>query len=151
MTTGEGGMIITNDENAAALMRALRNQGRAPGDTWLSHTYLGYNYRLDEMSSALGITQLRRLDEMLAKREQVAAWYSERLGKMPESKFPLSLPKRRACRGSFMSSALTQKLTGNCSRGGLKRAEFRFVHISCRSTFSLTWSSGLVIVKAISR
>lgn len=83
MTTGEGGMIITNDENAAALMRALRNQGRAPGDTWLSHTYLGYNYRLDEMSSALGITQLRRLDEMLAKREQVAAWYSERLGKMP--------------------------------------------------------------------
>lgn len=93
MTTGEGGMIITNDENAAALMRALRNQGRAPGDTWLSHTYLGYNYRLDEMSSALGITQLRRLDEMLAKREQVAAWYSERLGKMPGIEIPFIAPE----------------------------------------------------------
>jgi perosamine synthetase len=45
ITTGEGGVIITNDDEAASLMRALRNQGRAPGDTWLSHTYLGYNER----------------------------------------------------------------------------------------------------------
>ncbi len=54
ITTGEGGLIVTNDDQAAGLMRALRNQGRAPGDTWLQHTYLGYNYRLDEMSAALG-------------------------------------------------------------------------------------------------
>ena len=47
ITTGEGAVIVTNDDEAAALMRALRNQGRAPGDTWLQHTYLGYNYRLD--------------------------------------------------------------------------------------------------------
>ena len=55
ITTGEGGMVITDDAEAAALMRALRNQGRAPGDTWLQHTHLGYNYRLDEMSAALGV------------------------------------------------------------------------------------------------
>jgi len=75
ITTGEGGLIITDDDQAAALMRALRNQGRAPGDTWLTHSYLGYNYRLDEMSSALGVAQLSRLDEMIEKRQQVAGWY----------------------------------------------------------------------------
>jgi len=93
MTTGEGGLIITDDDKAAALMRALRNQGRAPGDTWLSHTYLGYNYRLDEMSCALGITQLRRLDEMLTKREQVATWYSERLAEIPGTEIPFIAPE----------------------------------------------------------
>lgn len=92
MTTGEGGLVITNDDSAANLMRALRNQGRAPGDTWLSHTYLGYNYRLDEMSAALGTSQLRRVDEMLVKREQVAGWYTERLAEIPEIELPVVAP-----------------------------------------------------------
>ena len=83
ITTGEGGLVITNDDRAAALMLALRNQGRAPGDTWLSHTYLGYNYRLDEMSAALGRVQMTRLEELLQKRERVAAWYLERLAEIP--------------------------------------------------------------------
>jgi perosamine synthetase len=83
ITTGEGGMIITNDELAARVMLALRNQGRAPGDTWLQHTYLGYNYRLDEMSAALGRVQMGRLEELLAKRERVAGWYDERLAEIP--------------------------------------------------------------------
>jgi perosamine synthetase len=89
ITTGEGGVVITSDENAADFMRALRNQGRAPGDTWLSHTHLGYNYRLDEMSAALGIVQISRLDELLTKREQVAAWYSDRLSEIPGVETPI--------------------------------------------------------------
>jgi len=89
MTTGEGGLIITEDEKAANLMRALRNQGRAPGDTWLSHTYLGYNYRLDEMSAALGVVQLNRLEELIAKREVVARWYSEGLADIPGIEVPV--------------------------------------------------------------
>jgi dTDP-4-amino-4,6-dideoxygalactose transaminase len=88
MTTGEGGIIVTQDAQAAELMRALRNQGRAPGDTWLSHTYLGYNYRLDEMSAALGVAQMRRLETLLQKREQVAAWYDERLAEIPGVEAP---------------------------------------------------------------
>lgn len=71
ITTGEGGVIITNNERDANFMRALRNQGRAPGDTWLQHTHLGYNYRIDEMSAALGASQMTRLDEILSKREQI--------------------------------------------------------------------------------
>ena len=79
ITTGEGGMVVTNDDQAAQFMRALRNQGRAPGDTWLQHTYLGYNYRLDELSAALGVVQMARVEELLTRRQQVADWYTERL------------------------------------------------------------------------
>jgi len=88
ITTGEGGVVITSDGKAADFMRALRNQGRAPGDTWLSHTHLGYNYRLDEMSAALGVVQMSRLDELLSKREQVAAWYGDRLSEIPGVEVP---------------------------------------------------------------
>ena len=92
ITTGEGGVIITSDEAAAALMRALRNQGRAPGDTWLSHTYLGYNYRLDEMSAALGAAQMQRFEELSRKRQQVADWYAERLAEIPGVEIPVITP-----------------------------------------------------------
>ena len=93
ITTGEGGLIVTNDDRAADLMRAMRNQGRAPGDTWLQHTYLGYNYRMDEMSAALGRVQMGRLDEMLARREQVAGWYSQRLAEISGVQPPQVAPQ----------------------------------------------------------
>ncbi len=92
MTTGEGGVIVTNHDEAADFMRALRNQGRSPGDTWLQHTHLGYNYRLDEMSAALGCVQISRLDEMLARREQVAEWYRDRLDEIPGVQTPYISP-----------------------------------------------------------
>jgi dTDP-4-amino-4,6-dideoxygalactose transaminase len=79
MTTGEGGMIVTNRDDWAMLFQSLRNQGRDVFDGWLNHTRLGYNYRLDEMSAALGLAQLKRIEELLAKRARVAAWYNERL------------------------------------------------------------------------
>lgn len=82
ITTGEGGIIVTNDEKAANYMRALRSQGRAPGDTWLQHTYMGYNYRMDEMSAALGVVQMQRIEELLEHRQQVADWYEERLSEI---------------------------------------------------------------------
>jgi len=74
ITTGEGGLVITDDGGYANIVRALRNQGRAPGDTWLQHTYLGYNYRLDELSAALGVSQMKRVNMLLEKRQQVANW-----------------------------------------------------------------------------
>jgi dTDP-4-amino-4,6-dideoxygalactose transaminase len=88
ITTGEGGVIITSDDKAAHFMRALRNQGRAPGDTWLQHTHLGYNYRIDEMSAAMGVSQMSRLDGILSKREQVAAWYEARLSQIAGVEIP---------------------------------------------------------------
>jgi len=88
ITTGEGGMIVTNDDMAAGLMRALRNQGRAPGDNWLQHTELGYNYRIDELSAALGAVQMTRIEELLDKRQQVADWYAESLAEILEVETP---------------------------------------------------------------
>ncbi|MCS6840440.1 MAG: DegT/DnrJ/EryC1/StrS family aminotransferase [Roseiflexus sp.] len=79
ITTGEGGMIVTNNEEWTTLLRSLRNQGRDVFDAWLNHARLGFNYRLDELSAALGCVQMQRIHELLAKRERVAAWYNERL------------------------------------------------------------------------
>ncbi|BBB47889.1 DegT/DnrJ/EryC1/StrS family aminotransferase [Pelolinea submarina] len=79
ITTGEGGIIVTNDAQAADYMASLRNQGRAQGDTWLQHTNLGYNYRMDEMSAALGLSQMKRIDNLIEKRNQVAQYYNQRL------------------------------------------------------------------------
>lgn len=77
MTTGEGGMIVTNNKKIYEKCDSLKNQGRAKDDRWLDHKYLGYNYRLDEMSSALGISQLEKLDFMIEKRRKIAGWYSK--------------------------------------------------------------------------
>ncbi len=93
ITTGEGAVIVTDDDQAAELMRALRNQGRSPGDTWLQHTHLGYNYRIDEMSAALGRVQMARLEELLAKRDRVANWYHERLTEIPGVETPHITPE----------------------------------------------------------
>lgn len=79
ITTGEGGIIVTRREEVACLCRSLRNQGRGEMGAWLEHERLGYNYRLDEMSAALGRSQLKRVEEFLAKRERVACMYTERL------------------------------------------------------------------------
>lgn len=92
MTTGEGGMIVTHRADWAALFRSLRNQGRDVFDAWLNHTRLGYNYRLDEMRAALGLTQLQRIEELLTKRERVAAWYNERLAERERIERPSIAP-----------------------------------------------------------
>jgi len=79
ITTGEGGMIVTDDERVANLARSLRNQGRDAGGGWLAHQRLGYNYRLSDINCALGIVQLARIDEILTRRRHVAEMYLERL------------------------------------------------------------------------
>jgi perosamine synthetase len=78
ITTGEGGMIVTDDESFAETCRSLRNQGR-DGMSWLAHQRLGYNYRLSELNAALGIAQVSRLEEILETRRRVAHRYIERL------------------------------------------------------------------------
>jgi perosamine synthetase len=92
MTTGEGGMIATDRDDWDALFRSLRNQGRDVFDAWLNHSRLGYNYRLDEMSAALGLAQLARIEELLAKRERVAQWYNERLKDVEGVQIPYIAP-----------------------------------------------------------
>jgi perosamine synthetase len=95
MTTGEGGIIVTDNDDIAATCRSLRNQGRGQMSAWLEHEHLGYNYRLDEMSAALGVTQLQRLESFLAKRAAVAQLYNERLADYEWVRVPVVQPHVR--------------------------------------------------------
>jgi perosamine synthetase len=79
MTTGEGGMIVPSDPEAAIRLRSERNQGRAPDMGWLDHGGLGFNYRLSDLAAALGVAQLEKLDAMLARRQAVADLYAQAL------------------------------------------------------------------------
>ena len=79
LTTGEGGAVTLSSEEEWQLVKSLSNQGRSDSGDWLTHTRLGYNYRLDELSAALGLAQLERLDTLLAMRAEVATRYHELL------------------------------------------------------------------------
>ncbi|MGD1915762.1 MAG: DegT/DnrJ/EryC1/StrS family aminotransferase [Phycisphaerales bacterium] len=92
ITTGEGGMIVTDDARLADLCRSLRNQGRpmpselsdsASLGMWLSHERLGYNYRLSDIACAIGVAQMRRFEDIMEARRSVAVEYLDRLMGMP--------------------------------------------------------------------
>ena len=109
ITTGEGGMIITDDDRLADLCRSMRNQGRPTTQpsvdeddedaqdrtlaSWLTHERLGYNYRLNELSAALGVEQMKRIDELLEARSMVASAYIRRLGAVPHLILPTVDPR----------------------------------------------------------
>ncbi len=80
LATGEGGMLTTGDERVVEQARSERNQGRASDMNWLSHDRLGFNYRMSDVTAALGVAQVERLDALLAERVRVAGLYRERLG-----------------------------------------------------------------------
>jgi perosamine synthetase len=88
ITTGEGGMAVTDDLDIARTMQSLRNQGRDTDGTWLRHVRLGYNYRLDELSAAIGVAQLERLNELRRGRARVAASYERALAGLDWLKLP---------------------------------------------------------------
>lgn len=88
ITTAEGGIIVTNDDNIADLCRSMRSQGRAITGTWLEHERLGYNYRFSEVHAAIGVAQMERIDEIIASRQRVAQMYSERLQHIPKVSGP---------------------------------------------------------------
>jgi dTDP-4-amino-4,6-dideoxygalactose transaminase len=88
LTTGEGGAVVAPSAEAKDRIDSERNQGRAPDMGWLDHDRLGFNYRLDELSCALGLAQLERLDELLAARGRVASLYAEALSEIDDLELP---------------------------------------------------------------
>lgn len=77
ITTGEGGMLVTNNEDIYRRCMFLRDHGRNPGDVMFWNTEIGYKYKMSSMQAALGVAQLERIDEILFKKRQVFSWYSE--------------------------------------------------------------------------
>jgi len=90
--TGEGGVLVTDNEELARLARSMRNQGRGEGGGWLDHERLGYNFRMDELSAALGCSQMERIEEILERREKVAGRYGEKLAEVEEVQVPYIAP-----------------------------------------------------------
>ena len=88
ITTGEGGILVTDNEELARLARSMRSQGRGESGEWLDHERLGYNYRMDELSAALGCSQMERIEEILEKRAKVARMYGEKLAEVEEVEVP---------------------------------------------------------------
>jgi perosamine synthetase len=91
MTTGEGAVLVTNDDGWANLFRSLRNQGRDIFDGWLNHSRLGYNYRMSELNATVGVVQLKRLSELLKKRDAVARQYNTILSSLEDVMIPLKI------------------------------------------------------------
>jgi perosamine synthetase len=82
VTTGEGGMVVTNNDALAERVRLLRGQGMDPQRRYW-HPMIGYNYRLTNVAAALGLAQMERIEQLLADRKQIAAWYQQRLANLP--------------------------------------------------------------------
>jgi perosamine synthetase len=79
ITTGEGGVMVTSSEKIASQTRKLRNQGRDPDLDWLQHAEIGFSYRLSDINCALGISQLKRIEEIIARRQKLAEIYDREL------------------------------------------------------------------------
>jgi perosamine synthetase len=94
ITSGEGGIILTNDDHIAEEARAFRDQGKA-SFTANVHTHLGYNWRMSEPHAAIGVSQLARLDEFIAHRQLIAKVYDEGLAELPLT--PLEVPADARC------------------------------------------------------
>jgi perosamine synthetase len=88
ITTGEGGVLVTDNEELAIAARSMRSQGRGISGEWLDHDRLGYNYRMDELAAALGCSQMERIDEILEKRSKVAEMYNQKLAEIEAVQIP---------------------------------------------------------------
>ncbi len=82
LTSGEGGMVITNDEKLFNMMNSLRNVGRVKGGQWYEHHYLGCNYRMTQLQVVLLLSQLKRLTEQTMKRHQNGTYLNSLLEKI---------------------------------------------------------------------
>ncbi|MEJ0010268.1 MAG: DegT/DnrJ/EryC1/StrS family aminotransferase [Alphaproteobacteria bacterium] len=83
LTTGEGGMLVTDDERIHRRCLQLRDHGRAPGDTLFRNVEIGYKYRMSAMQAALGLAQLERLDALVKKKRRIFGWYEKHLRALP--------------------------------------------------------------------
>src|SRR5258706_1822486 len=79
VTTGEGGMLVTDREDLFNRVQVLRDHGRQPGDRMFWNTEVAYKYKMSSMQAALGLAQLERIDELIARKRDQFEWYKERL------------------------------------------------------------------------
>jgi perosamine synthetase len=116
MTTGEGGMLVTDDGRLDAVVRMLRDHGRAPGDRFFQNQRIAFKYKMSSMQAALGLAQLERLEELVAKKREIFSWYVEELADLPGVELN---PATRAVRSSYWMTTLL------LPEGGADKAELQ--------------------------
>lgn len=134
ITTGEGGAVLTNSKKIADLCLSMSNQGRrTKNGKWLEHVRLGFNYRMDEMSAAMGIAQMQRLPEILAKRKKAAQLYKAALENMKELQIPVEPQQGKL--GWFVYVALLSEKFAGAKRDSIIK-EMAKRGISCSNYFT---------------
>jgi len=133
ITTSEGGMVVTDNERIAKLCRSMRNQGRDEGDSWLSHSRLGYNYRMSELPAALGVSQMERIDEMLEKRDKVASLYNRTLASISDISIPFIAPLVKMSWFVYVIKLNPEKFSRNDRDALIKKLQSH--GIGCRDYF----------------
>ncbi len=117
VTTGEGGMITTNDERLARLARRLRDHAFHP-DRHFWHEYVGFNYRMTNLQAAIGLAQTERFAAIVAHRRRLRAWYDERLCTIPGLLLPSEAPGYRSVSWMY---ALRVAPPFGCGRDALRQ------------------------------
>jgi perosamine synthetase len=110
MTTGEGGMLVTDHENIYRRALFLRDHGRMPGDTSFRNAEVAFKYRMSSLQAALGLAQVERAEELVARKREIFSWYQRELGDVS----PLSLNPEfpGTCNSYWMVTALADARTG---------------------------------------
>jgi perosamine synthetase len=79
LTTGEGGMLVTDDQRLFDRIQVLRDHGRDRGDRFFFNAEIGFKYKMSSMQAALGLAQLERIDELVDRKREIFGWYRDRL------------------------------------------------------------------------
>ncbi len=130
VTTGEGGMVTTNDEAIARTARRLRDHAFSP-DRHFWHTFVGFNYRMTNLQAAVGLAQTERMESLVEARRRVAVWYRERLVEVPGVSVP---PERPGVKSVFWMFGILVDGRFGISRDAL-RARLAAAGIETRSFF----------------
>lgn len=136
ITTGEGGVLVTNNQKLAVMGKSLRNQGRDEGAGWLQHARLGYNYRISDINCALGIAQMQRIGELLQKRKKIKETYDALFENL--FKKGLLIPQRIPVGGEVSPFVYVLRLSGDFGNGDREKllASLREKGIGCSNYFT---------------
>lgn len=95
LTTGEGGMLVTDREDLYCRVLVLRDHGRKPGDTGFYFEEIGFKYKMSSLQAAFGLAQIERVEELITRKRQQHAWYRRELSEIPGVRLNVEPPGTR--------------------------------------------------------
>lgn len=121
VTTGEGGMLVTDSEALYARAQVLRDHGRPPGDRMFRNNEVAWKYKMSALQAALGLAQIERVDELVERKRAIFGWYRERLQRMPS--LTLNAEPSGTLNSYWMVTAVWPAALGICTEELMRRLE----------------------------